>query len=102
VANALPTDVRFVIVAVGGAVSTGQEGVCDKLTGYDVCVRTSMALADITAQLRAAGPSGFDPRSSLEALAQPTLFLYGSNDMSHPTDPGVFQAVASWRATLPR
>ena len=39
-ANEAPAAVAFVIVAVGGAVSTGQEGVYDRLTGYDVCQPT--------------------------------------------------------------
>ena len=35
--------------------------------------------------LRVLGPSGFDPRGSLERLVQPAIWLFGGNDLSHPT-----------------
>ncbi len=78
-------DVHFAIVTVGGAVSSGQEGLYDMLTGYDVCERTSTSMSDIIAQLEAVGPSDFDPRQSIEELAQPTIWVFGENDFSHPT-----------------
>lgn len=76
--------VRFTIVVVGGAISTGQEALYDQLTGYDVCERTSTSIEDINQALRDAGPSGFDPRASLEALDVPGLWMYGGLDWSHP------------------
>ena len=85
-ANLLPQTVDFVLVGVGGAVSSGQEGLYDVLTGYDVCEPTGTPLDEITAQLREAGPSGFDPRESLEQMTQPTFWIFGGNDLSHPTD----------------
>lgn len=42
-------------------------------------------MEDIIAEMKAAGPSGFDPRSSVEVLQQPGLWVYGGKDLSHPT-----------------
>lgn len=84
-ANLLPNEVAFAVVSVGGAVSTGQESVYDRLTGYDVCQPTGTPMTQVLDSLRALGPSGFDPRASLDALEQPVLWLYGANDLSHPT-----------------
>ncbi len=78
--------VSFLIIAVGGALSTGQEALYDDLTGYSVCQRTATSIADINQAMRDAGPSGFDPRPSLETLTQPTLWLYGGMDWSHPAE----------------
>lgn len=84
-ANMAPDRVAFVISAVGGVVSSGQESAYDHLTGYDVCAPTGRPLPVVLDSLRALGPSGFDPKASLETLAQPALWLYGGNDLSHPT-----------------
>ena len=54
------------------------------MTGYGHCLRTAASIADIDEALRNAGPSGFDPRASLEQLAQPALWIYGGKDWSHP------------------
>ena len=40
---------------------------------------------EITAQILAAGPSGFDPVDYLEPLTIPVLWLYGGRDRSIPT-----------------
>ncbi len=84
-ATIAPNDIAWLIIVVGGAVSTGQEHRYDILTGYDVCQETGTPLQDITDQLIAEGPSGWDPEPSLEALNQPTLWLFGGRDLSHPT-----------------
>lgn len=84
-ASAALDDIAFVVISVGGAVSTGQEGLYDQLTGFDVCTPTGTPMDSIIQLLIEAGPSGFDPRESLEQLAQPTLWLFGGNDLSHPT-----------------
>ncbi len=84
-ANRAPEVISFSVVTVGGAVSTGQENLYDPLTGYDICQPTGSTINEIIDQLKAAGPSGFDPRASLEALAQPAIWIFGENDLSHPT-----------------
>ena len=84
-ANAAPDVISFTLVTVGGVVSTGQEGLYDELTGYGVCEPTGTPMDQVIDQLKAAGPSGFDPRPSVEALTQPGLWVYGGNDLSHPT-----------------
>ena len=83
-ANRDRSTISYVASIVGGAVSTGQEGLYDVLTGYEVCERSELSLAEINDSLRAVGPSGFDPRASLEAIVQPTLWIYGGLDFSHP------------------
>ena len=85
-ANRDRSTVSFAIVTVGGAFSSGQEGLYDDLTGYSVCARTPMPMNEILDSLRAVGPSGFDPRASLEALTQPTLWMYGEIDFSHSAE----------------
>lgn len=100
-ANKGPDDVHFAIIIVGGAVSGGQEGLYDTLTGYDVCERTATPMADIIAQLEAAGPSEFDPRASIEELAQPTIWVFGENDFSHPTQLAV-SILADVQQSLPK
>lgn len=85
-ANDLGDVVDFVVVGVGGVVSSGQEALYDELTGHSECEPTGTPIAEITQALRDAGPSGFDPRASLEALGQPALWIFGGNDLSHPTD----------------
>jgi len=77
--------VAFVIVTVGGAVSVGQEQLYDQLTGYATCAPSGLSDDEVIALLDAAGVSGFDPTASLEALTQPTLWVYGGRDLSHPT-----------------
>ena len=83
-ANRDRNTIAYAASIVGGAVSTGQEGLYDRLTGYEVCERSSLTITEINDSLRAVGPSGFDPRPSLEALTQPTLWIYGGLDFSHP------------------
>ncbi len=84
-ANAGPSDIAFTIVTVGGAVSTGQENLYDPLTGYDVCAPSGKSMEEIIAELKAAGPSGFDPRQSIEDLTHPGIWIFGGNELSHPT-----------------
>ena len=88
------SDIAFGIVAVGGAVSVGQEQLYDDLTGYSSCTPTGRSDASVTDSLIAVGPSGFDPMSSLEALSQPTLWIYGGRDLSHPTTLSVMNLAA--------
>lgn len=83
-ANRASQAVSFLIIVNGGAVSTGQEGFYDVLTGYSLCQRSAMPMPEILESLREVGPSGFDPRPSLEALTQPTLWMFGGRDFSHP------------------
>lgn len=84
-ANLAPNEIAFAMNFVGGAVSSGQEGLYDELTGFASCERSALTMDEIIAQLDAAGPSGFDPTPSLEAMTQPTLWIYGGMDFSHPT-----------------
>lgn len=84
-ANKAPNDIAFTLVSVGGGVSSGQEALYDVLTGYDRCERTPTPMDDIIEELRRVGPSGYDPADAQRAMVQPTMWLYGGQDMSHPT-----------------
>ncbi len=85
-ANRDRTTIGFALSFVGGAVSTGQEGLFDDLSGYSVCERSELSMEEINQRMREAGPSGFDPRPSLLAMQQPALWLYGGLDFSHPAE----------------
>ena len=56
--------------------STGQEGLYDALTGYDVCRPTGRTTVEVTEELIAAGSFGFDPIPSLEAMTQKGLWVF--------------------------
>jgi len=85
-ANKDPATIRYAVITVGGAVSSGQEGLYDELTGYSDCERTATPMEEINAAMRAAGPSGFDPKASLRAMTQPTMWVFGGLDFSHPAE----------------
>ena len=85
-ANRAGADVDYVVLTVGGAVSVGQEQLYDQLTGFSECRETGTPPDEILTRLVAAGPSGFDPADSLRALQQPSLWLFGGRDLSHPTE----------------
>jgi len=55
------------------------------MTGEEGGRPSDESQADIIQQVRAAGPSEFDPRPLLEAQRFPSLWLYGGEDRSQPT-----------------
>ena len=71
--------VKFAIVVSGPAMSVGEQGLYQGLTGGGTSNPTR---AQIEEQLSGADPSGFDPRPDLEKLSIPTLWLFGSEDKS--------------------
>ena len=77
--------ISFLIVTVGGAVSVGQEMAYDVITGYESCTPTGITAAAASDSIETLGTSGWDPMPSLRELAQPSLWIFGGNDLSHPT-----------------
>jgi uncharacterized protein len=76
------SDVKFMILVVGPTVSVGVENYYSSL----VELAPSASLDDAYARSRVyAGPHGFDPRSTLESLSTPGLWLLGGVDRSIPT-----------------
>jgi pimeloyl-ACP methyl ester carboxylesterase len=75
-------DVKFMILVVGPTVSVGVENYYSSL----VELSPSASLDDAYARTRVySGPHGFDPRSTLESLSTPGLWLLGGVDRSLPT-----------------
>jgi dienelactone hydrolase len=71
---------RFVVAFVGPAVSVGEQELWASLVQGG-----AVEFAAAERQVRAGGPSGFDPLASLRALRIPGLWLLGGNDRNIPT-----------------
>ena len=81
-AAAQSSDVRFMILVVGPTVSVGVENYYSNLVEFS----PSASLEDAYARSRVyAGPHGYDPRSTLESLSTPGMWLLGGVDRSIPT-----------------
>lgn len=77
--------VGFSVVFSGTAVSFGEEILYSRLTGGEAVLPPGADLDAILAEVRAAGPSGFDPRPLLRTFPVPGLWIYGARDGSQPT-----------------
>jgi len=77
--------VAFTALVDAPAVSAGQERLYSRMTGEEGDRPSDESQSDIIRQVRAAGPSEFDPRPLLEAQRFPSLWLYGGEDRSQPT-----------------
>ncbi len=76
--------VAFTVIGSGPTVSLGEELLHRALTGDPDCVPSGLSAAEIERRLDSAGPSGFDPRASLETMTAPGLWIYGALDTSVP------------------
>ncbi len=63
--------VAFTVIGSGPTVSLGEELLHRALTGDPDCVPSGLSAAEIERRLDSAGPSGFDPRASLETMTAP-------------------------------
>ena len=82
IAASRSSDVKFMILVVGPTVSVGVENYYSSLVENS----PSASLEDAYARSRVyAGPHGYDPRSTLESLSTPGLWLLGGVDRSIPT-----------------
>jgi dienelactone hydrolase len=73
--------VAFTVLVSGSTVTTGEEQLYSKLTGD---ANTSDSTPEMSRQLAAHGPSGFDPKPFLAKMSIPGLWLFGSADGSIP------------------
>ena len=76
--------VRFLVLLVSPAVTQGESDFYSQLTTQGAAIPTQSP-ADIEAEVRRQGPSGFDPLPAIRALRIPALWLYGGNDQHVPT-----------------
>jgi uncharacterized protein len=77
--------VRWAILNSGPSVTVGESDLWGSLAGESESP-PSGTRAQMLAQVRAAGRSGFDPVPSLRALTIPVLWMYGSDDRNVPTE----------------
>ena len=77
--------VAFTALVDAPAVSAGEERMYSQMTGEEGGHPSEESRSDIIEQVRAAGPSEFDPGPLLEAQRFPSLWLYGAEDHSQPT-----------------
>ena len=76
--------IRFLVLVSGPAVTTGEQQTYQDLTTEGATTPTQSP-AEILAEVRRVGPSGFDPLPSIRRLAIPALWLLGAIDQHVPT-----------------
>jgi pimeloyl-ACP methyl ester carboxylesterase len=81
--------VAFTALVDAPAVSTGEEDLYSQETGEQGSPLRLASFVRTAGGLRTPGPAGFDPRTYLEQLETPGLWLYGGADRSQPTDKDV-------------
>jgi len=77
--------VRWAVAIAGPTVTVGESDYWGKLAGQSEWPPSGSRTA-MLAQVRQAGPSGFDPVPHLRTLAIPVLWTYGSDDRNVPTE----------------
>jgi pimeloyl-ACP methyl ester carboxylesterase len=77
--------VRWATAVVGPTVTVGETDLWAQLAGGSQSPPSGTRAA-MLAEVRAAGPSGFDPAPSLRALSIPVLWTFGSDDRNVPTE----------------
>lgn len=78
--NDTPADLSQIIMASGGATSTGHEHYYEQLIEQGLSVEeANQRVADFD------GNTGFDPMPILDEITVPVLFIFGALDNSHPT-----------------
>jgi pimeloyl-ACP methyl ester carboxylesterase len=78
-------DVHWAILNAGPTVTVGESDLWGSLAGESLS-RPSGTRPQMLADLRQAGPSGFDPLPYLRKLSIPVLWMYGSDDRNVPTE----------------
>lgn len=81
--------VDFIIAGEGAAVSAGEESYFSQLTGDGTgTAQMTLKEADIALQ-NWKGLKGFDPRTILQNLQVPTLWIFGTNDPVIPVEASI-------------
>jgi uncharacterized protein len=76
--------IRFLVLVSGPTVTTGEQATYQGLTGEGAST-PPQSPAEILAEVRRVGPSGFDPLPSIRSLTIPALWLLGAIDQHVPT-----------------
>ncbi|NUM79952.1 alpha/beta hydrolase [bacterium] len=76
--------IAWTVIGSGPTVSLGEEILYSELSGDDECKNSSMSDSAIYAVMDKNGPSGFNPRVSLERMKNPGIWVYGGLDRSIP------------------
>ena len=77
--------IAFLTLVTAAATSTGEEALYSDLAGEE-SGGSDLSKAEIDRRVADAKPSGFDPRPVLGQLTVPSLWLFGSDDISVPND----------------
>jgi hypothetical protein len=77
--------VRWAVPLVGPTTTVGETDLFTQLAGAEQSP-PSATRAQMLAEVRGQGPSGFDPVPSLRKLAIPVLWVYGDDDRNVPTE----------------
>jgi pimeloyl-ACP methyl ester carboxylesterase len=77
--------VRWGVPLVGPTTTVGETDLFTQLAGAEQAP-PSGTRAQMLAEVRAQGPSGFDPIPSLRKLTIPVLWVYGDDDRNVPTE----------------
>jgi pimeloyl-ACP methyl ester carboxylesterase len=77
--------VHWAVLNSGPATTVGETDFWAQLAGQSVSPPTGTRAA-MLAQVRQAGPSGFDPAPYIRRLQIPMLWMYGSDDRNVPTE----------------
>jgi uncharacterized protein len=96
VAAAQETAVRWAVPLVGPTTTVGETDLFASLAGAEQRAPTGTR-AQMLAQVRALGPTGFDPLPFLRRLSIPVFWVYGDDDRNVPTELCV-ERLASLRA----
>ena len=84
-AAARSSDVRFVILVSGPAVTVGEENAYSDLAGADPGSRQGLPDAEIEREFAAFnGSHGYDPAPAIRSMSAPSLWLLGAKDRSIP------------------
>jgi dienelactone hydrolase len=84
-AAARSSDVRFVILVSGPAVTVGEENAYSDLAGADPGSRQGLSDAEIEREFAAFdGSHGYDPEPAIRSMSAPSLWLLGAKDRSIP------------------
>lgn len=81
----LQNDIAFTVIGSGPTVTLHEELAYSELTGENTCQETNITQEEIDTALEEIVPGGFDPRPYLERMTNPSLWVFGENDLSVPT-----------------
>jgi dienelactone hydrolase len=76
--------IRWLVLLVSPTVTQGESDLWGDLTGQGDSPPSQSAAA-MEAEIRRAGPNGFDPLPAIRSLRVPALWLFGALDMHVPT-----------------